>query len=102
MAVTSAQRQSILSGKATATPVAELGLSGRREVYLGRSSCTVLIDRASRFVRKDAQAFLDVLEASRRHVGRELAGLVLIRRAPVCSKARAMLEELGVEVSEVS
>ena len=101
MAVSSAQRKSILSGQAKATPVAELGLRGRREVYLGRSSCVVLIDRASRFVSKDAQAFLELLQASERHVGRSLSGLVLIRRAPVCSKARSMLEETGVEVAEV-
>ena len=102
MPVSVAKKKSILAGKAKATPVTELGLSGRREVYLDKSSCSVLIDRASRFVRKDAQAFLALLEASERHVGRPLSGLVLIRRAPVCSKARAMLEESGVEVAEVS
>ena len=102
MAVGASQKKSILSGRAIPTPVSELGLSGRREVYLGPSSCTVLIDRKSRFVRKDAQAFLDLLEAACAHTGKDLSGLVLIRQAPVCSKARAMLEDVGVEVSEVS
>ena len=102
MAVGAAHKKSILSGRATPTPVSELGLGGRREVYLGPSSCTVLVERKSRFVRKDAQAFLDLLEAARAHTGKDLSGLVLIRRAPVCSKARTMLEDVGVEVSEVS
>jgi len=102
MALTGAQRKSILGGRTQPTPVSELGLRGRREAYLGSSWCAVLIDRKSRFVRKDAQAFLDLLEAARTHCGSDLAGTVLIRQAPVCSQARAMLESLGIEVTEVS
>ena len=95
-------KKKILDGKAAFTPVSELGLSGRREVYLGSDCCAVLIDRKSRFVRKDAQAFVELLEAAREHTGRALDGVVLIRRAPVCSKAREMLASLGVDVVEVS
>ena len=102
MGLSSTQKKKLLDGKAVLTPVSELGLSGRREVYIESSCCAVLIDRKSRFVRKDAQAFVEILDAAREHTGRPMDGTVLIRRAPVCSKAREMLNSLGVDVVVVS
>ena len=102
MGLTSTQKKKILDGRAVLTPVSDLGLSGRREVYIGSDCCAALIDRKSRFVRKDAQAFVDLLEAARKHTGRVLEGTVLIKQAPVCSKARDMLVSLGIDVVVVS
>jgi len=58
------------------------------------------VDRKSRFLRKDALRAVDTLAAAAEHVGRPLQGFVLVRTAPVCSKARAWLEEQGVTVEQ--
>ena len=94
-------RETILNGTATGTPVRELGLTGRSNAYLSEEVCAVLIDRKSRFLRKDAQQFVDVLVAAQHYAERELTGHVLIRTAPVCSQARSWLEEQGIAVEQV-
>ena len=60
--------------------------------------CGVLVDRKSRYLRKDALAFLEIKEAVEHSLGATHNGLVLLRRAPLCSKAKKMLEESGVVV----
>ena len=94
-------RERILNGTATGTPVRDLGLTGRSNAYLNDNLCAVLIDRKSRFLRKDAQQFVDVLVAAQHHADRALKGHVLIRTAPVCSQARAWLEGQGIVVELV-
>ena len=68
----------------------------------------MLVDRVSRFVGKDGQAFLALLEGARALPGRQdLKGNALIPHHPeqkakgqtaVCSKTLAMLQEAGVQV----
>ena len=94
-------QQAVLNGSATPTPVRDLGLSGRSNAYLGDGVCAILIDRKSRFLRKDAQQFVAVLSAACEHAGEDLEGVVLIRQAPVCSQARAWLEGQGITVETV-
>ena len=94
-------RASVLDGTATGTPLKTLGLRGRGEVFIGEGQCVRLIDRASRFLRKDAEGFMTVLSAASEAAGTPLAGHVLIRRAPVCSKARRWLNEQGVSIEAI-
>jgi|GEM_PF-2008288 hypothetical protein len=101
MALSQTFRQAVLNGSATPTPLRELGLSGRSNAYLDEGVCAMLVDRKSRFLRKDAELFVDVLAAARHHAGHDLAGVVFIRKAPVCSQARAWLEGQGITVETV-
>ena len=94
-------RASVLAGTATGTPLKSLGLRGRGEVYIHEGQCIRLIDRASRFLRKDAEGFMTVLTAASDAAGTPLAGHVLIRRAPVCSKARSWLNDQGISVETI-
>ncbi len=91
---------SVLEGAAPATPVGDLGLRGRGSVYLQGGRCAFLVDRKSRFLRKDAVRVMETLVLVSEHVGRPLEGHVLVKRAPVCSQARAWLEEQGVQVEQ--
>ena len=96
--ISEAQRLAIVSGTAKATPFKALGLRGRGELFLLDNACVRYITRSSRFLRKDAEAFVMALEAASRFAGKALPGYVLVARAPVCSKARAWLENQGVVV----
>ena len=94
-------RQNILSGHLTATPVKELGFRGRGGVFLVEGWCVSLIDRKSRFLRKDAQRFEDILAVVRRQKDSAFAGHIIVRTAPVCRQARAWLAERGVSMEQV-
>ena len=96
--LTDESKDLILSGYAQGTPIKRFGLKGRGEVFIVDESCVRLIDRASRFLRKDAEAFVRVLGAVSAAEGRPLRGHLLIRRAPVCSKARLWLNEQGIHL----
>ena len=99
--LTTKYRASVLDGTATGTPLRSLGLRGRGEVFIHGGQCVRLIDRASRFLRKDAEGFMAILGAASEATGTPLSGHVLIRRAPVCSKARRWLNEQGVSVETI-
>ena len=92
------EKEAILKGEAAATSLKQLGLRGRGEVFLSNTTCARLIDRSSRVLRKDAEAFVALLETASAHTGRDLVGHLLIRRAPLCSKARNWLTARGVMV----
>ena len=96
--ISTEQRNDIVEGRCEGVALAELGLRGRGEVFLLDSSCVRLISRSSRFLRKDAEAFMAVLHAASGHVSKPLQGHVIIECAPVCSKARKWLQEHGVSV----
>ena len=99
--LTSDQRHLILTGKAKATPLKQLGLRSRGEVFILDSSCVRLIDRSSRFLRKDAESFLNILSVASASVGRNLVGHIMVRRAPICSKARQWLDTQGVTIESI-
>ena len=99
--LTDESKDQILSGVATGTPLKRFGLRGRGEVFIIDETCVRLIDRASRFLRRDAEAYIAVLEAVSTTLKRPLKGHLLIRRAPICSKARVWLNDQGVGVEHV-
>ena len=94
-------RNALLDGSAPTYPVREFGFPGRKEVSVTETHCGMLVDRKSRYLRKDAQGFLDLKSAVERHRGHSLVGLVLLKGAPLCSKAKALLNENGVEIDRV-
>ena len=63
--LTQTEKDNILAGKAAGTTLKELGLRGRGEVFLSKTNCVRLIDRASRVLRKDAEAFVETLKLPR-------------------------------------
>lgn len=94
-------RVALLSGTAPTFPVGEFGLRGKKEVAVTPTHCGMLVSRKSRYLRKDAQGFLDLKAAIEKQRGQPLAGLVLLRVAPLCSKAKALLEENGVRIERL-
>ena len=98
----SSLRARILAGSATPTPIKDLGLRGRGVVYLEEDRLIQLIRRSSRVLRKDAERFFSILESASAMGDRALQGTLLVEKAPICSKARAWLEERGVVVESVT
>ena len=94
-------RSALLKGTAPLYPVREFGVSGRKEVALTDTHCGMLVVRKSRYLRKDAQGFLDLKHAIESQRGRSLEGLVLLKGAPLCSKAKALLNEHGIEIDRI-
>ena len=85
--------QKILDGTAKSVPLKGFGLKSRGEVYLSQKYYVRLIDRKSRFLRKDAETFLKEFEQVQEHEGRSWTPALLVKQAPMCSKAQAWLEE---------
>ena len=99
--LTPKQRASVLTGQATGMSMKALGLRGRGEVFIFDTHCVRLIDRSSRFLRKDAETFVTVLRAASSHQGTILKGHIIVRRAPICTKARAWLDTQGITMESI-
>lgn len=100
--ITPEQRASILAEQATGISMRALGLRGRGEVFIFGVHCVRLIDRSSRFLRKDAETFVEILRAASSHQGRSLKGHLIVRRAPICTKARTWLGAQGVTIESIA
>lgn len=98
MALSKAIRDKVLGGKIIPQALKDFGLKGRGSVYIDRDKCIKVIDRSSRFLRKDADTFLNELSSIGAELGQDMAGFILVRRAPICSKARSYLEEHDVSI----
>ncbi len=88
----------IQDGRSSGVSAKDLGLRGRAMVHIHKGHCVQVVDRTSRFLRRDAEKFAELLAAARLHTGCDLKGSVLVKRAPVCSQAKAWLAGQGVEV----
>ena len=99
--LTTEVKEKILRGEAIGTPIKSFGLKGRGEVFMVGSTCVRLIDRASRVLRKDAEAFMTVLNTASTSLNQPLVGHILVHRAPVCSKAKVWLNEQGVTIETI-
>ena len=88
----------IQNGTSAGVSAKDLGLRGRAMVHIHNGHCVQVVDRLSRFLRKDAERFTELLAAARLHTGCDLKGSVMVKRAPVCSQARAWLADQGVDV----
>jgi len=74
------------------------GLPGRQNLYLNRKHLIWVVNRKSRFLRKDADRFLEWQAKLSHSLNCELKGTVLVCHAPICSKARAHFENCGGEI----
>ena len=77
------------------------GLPGRQKLYATDNVLLWLVDRKSRFLRKDAQRFqgwLTVVAATQSTV---LNGVVVVTQAPICSKAKTWLLERDIEIGNL-
>ncbi len=92
----------IEKGTADNISVKELGASGRASLFHAPPNFVQIIDRTSRFLRKDADRFQKYLALARAKFGQQTKGVVVIKGAPVCSKARVYLEDSGVQVLQLS
>ena len=101
MAIPSSLRKKALNGKLDAHALKEFGLKGRGAVLIEDEHCIKLIDRASRYLQKDANTFIGEVSTIESALGKTLRGHVLVRRAPICSKARARLEDQGFTIESV-
>ena len=97
----SALTEKVLAGSHPSTALKDLGLRGRGVVYIANDELVQLIDRSSRVLRKDAERFCLILATASEKSGQVLRGHLLVRRAPICSKARAWLEDQGIVVRAV-
>ena len=101
MPIPTSLRKKVLAGKLKEYPLKEFGLKGRGTVFIEAGHCIKVIDRASRYLQKDANAFITELSSIANTLGKDLCGHVLIRRAPICSKARARLEDEGFTIDAI-
>ena len=70
-------------------------------MFIEAGHCIKLIDRVSRYLQKDANTFITELNTIENRLDEDLCGHVLVRRAPICSKARARLEEEGFTIEAI-
>ena len=101
MPIPTTLRRKVLAGKVKEYPLKEFGLKGRGTVFIEAGHCIKVIDRASRYLQKDANTFITELSSIADTLGKDLCGHVLIRRAPICSKARARLEDEGFTIDAI-
>lgn len=94
-------RAALLNGTAPTFPVKQFGVSGRKTVAVTATHCGMLIERKSRYLRKDAQAFMGLKTAIEDHSKQPLSALILLRGAPLCSKAKALLNDNGITIEIV-
>ena len=80
-----------------------LGIKKRWKIYEGvdtknRYVLIVEIERKSRFLRKDAQSLLEVQELLEKSLGHGFKKRYLLLKAPLCSKAKELLQSAGWSV----
>jgi len=81
----------------------ELGSRKKIALYLGvdlKGYYTVVmeIEKKSRILRKEAQEFMVLHEKLEKYIDSRISKKYMIIKAPLCSKAKALLEEHGWKV----
>lgn len=81
----------------------ELGSRKKIELYLGVDlkgyyALVMQVEKKSRVLRKEAGEFLDLHEKLESYIDSKVNKKYIIIHAPLCSKAKAMLEDKGWKV----
>ncbi len=81
----------------------ELGSRKKISLYLGIDlkgyySLVIQVKKKSRVLRKEAGEFLDLHEKLESYIDSKVTKKYIIIKAPLCSKAKALLEENGWKV----
>ena len=81
----------------------ELGSRKKIDIYLGVDlkgfyADVMVVEKKSRVLRKEAQELMALHEKIEQYIGVAIKKKYMIIRAPLCSKAKALLEEHGWKV----
>lgn len=81
----------------------ELGSRKKIELYLGVDlkdfyAAVILVEKKSRVLRKEAGELMLLHEKLEKYIDSRIKNKYMIIKAPLCSKAKAMLEENGWKV----
>jgi len=81
----------------------ELGSRKKVSLYVGIDlkgyyALVMQVEKKSRVLRKEADEFLDLHEKLESYIDSKVTKKYIIINAPLCSKAKAMLEEKGWKV----
>ena len=81
----------------------ELGSRKKIELYLGVNlkdyyAVVMLVEKKSRVLRKEAEELMLLHEKLEKYIDSTIKKKYMIIKAPLCSKAKAMLEEHGWKV----
>jgi len=81
----------------------ELGSRKKIELYLGVDlkeyyAVVMLVEKKSRVLRKEAEELMLLHEKLEKYIDSSIKKKYMIIKAPLCSKAKAMLEEHGWKV----
>jgi len=81
----------------------ELGSRKKIELYLGVDlkdyyAVVMVVEKKSRVLRKEAQELMLLHEKLEKYIDSTIKKKYIIIKAPLCSKAKAMLEEHGWKV----
>ena len=96
------EKQLIFKSLKSITPK-ELGSRKKIELYLGVDlkeyySVVMLVEKKSRVLRKEAEELMLLHEKLEKYIDSSIKKKYMIIKAPLCSKAKAMLEENGWKV----
>ena len=85
----------------------ELGSRKKVSLYLGVDlkgyyALIMEVKKKSRVLRKEADELMDLHEKLEKYIGSNITKKYMIVKAPLCSHAKAMLEENGWKVWHVS
>jgi len=83
----------------------ELGSRKRVGLYLGVDlkgyyALVMVVEKKSRILRKEVEEFIALHEKLERYIDSKIKQKYIIIKAPLCSKAKAFLEEQGWKVFE--
>ena len=96
------EKQLIFKSLKSITPK-ELGSRKKIELYLGVDlkeyyAVVMLVEKKSRVLRKEAEELMLLHEKLEKYIDSSIKKKYMIIKAPLCSKAKAMLEENGWKV----
>ncbi len=85
----------------------ELGSRKKVQIFVGVDlkgfyADVMVLEKKSRVLRKEAQELMVLHDKLERYVGSAVKKKYIVIKAPLCSKAKAMLEESGWSVFHVS
>jgi len=100
------EKQLIFKSLKSITPK-ELGSRKKIELYLGVDlkdyyAVAMVVDKKSRVLRKEAEELMLLHEKLEKYIDSSIKKKYIIIKAPLCSKAKAMLEEHGWKVWHVN
>ncbi len=78
----------------------ELGSRKKVQLYLGVDlkeyyTLVMVVEKKSRILRKEAETFMQLHEDLEKYLDSRITKKYIIIRAPLCSKAKSLLEEHG-------